>query len=97
MAAQKTAYRVQPRFKLMLETLEAKQLTVRQIGEDEFIILVEEPASQTEYILASRSTPDEPRTFTNLGRCAQAAVRLFGLKTIQFDLPDVASSEDPTD
>lgn len=87
-------YRAEPQFKETVTIISAEHLVVRQLSETAFIITVSDPATKTEYVLSKARTRDVKRTFTNLGRCVQFAVRMFGLRAIHFELLDEPLSDE---
>ena len=81
-------HRKEPQFKETVMIIRADHLIVRQRDDNAFTILVRDPATNTEYVLSKTRISGVERTFTNLGRCVQFAVRVFGLRAIHFDLLD---------
>jgi len=90
-------YRVEPQFRETVGILRQPSLYVRQLAESAFTLIVRDPQNKTDYVLAPARSPHAPRTFTNLGRCVQAAVRMTVLKTIHFELLDepIVEVDDP--
>jgi len=88
--------RVETRYKEVIRDLQADRLIVRQIAKDEYIIVFNHPTQPTEYVLAPARRRTEPRVFTDFGRAVKVAVRLSGLKLMEFDLfedPDEGDTE----
>ncbi len=82
--------RIESRFKEVIRDLQADHLIVRQIGLNEYIILFNHPVLAIEYVLAPARRPKEARVFTDFGRAVKVAVRMSGLKLMEFDLFDGA-------
>jgi len=82
--------RVETRYKEVLRDLGADRLIVRQIGKDEYIIVFNHPTQPVEYVLAPARRKTEPRVFTDFGRAVKVAVRISGLKVMEFELFDEA-------
>ncbi len=78
--------RVETRFKEVIRDLQADHLIIRQIGENEYIIVFNHPNLLIEYVVAPARRPKEPRVFTDFGRAVKVAVRMSGLKLMEFDL-----------
>lgn len=85
----KAQYRFEARFKKTFDDLEVERPTVRQVAPNGFVIVIEDPKTNIDYILSTTRTTDAPRIFTHLGRCVQVALRATGANLIHFELfPD---------
>ncbi len=86
--------RVETRFKEVIRDLQADHLIVRQIAKNEYIIVFNHPNLPIEYVVAPARRPKEPRVFTDFGRAVKVAVRMSGLKLMEFDLFDESDGAD---
>ena len=79
-------YRVEPRFKEILSLIQVDLLEIRQIEDGDFIICAPHIATGNLYILSTARSPDEPRTFADLGRAVNFANGLSGLVKFYLEL-----------
>ena len=86
-------YRATPRFRETVEDIQADRVIVRQTGPKEFIIVVNHPTADVEFVLATTRAPNEPRISTIFGFACGIAVKTSGLTLAEFDLLDAPGEE----
>ena len=87
-------YRIESRFREVIDDLQPEYLIVRETAPGEFIIAFKHPHRDTEYALAPTRRPKEARIFTVFGNAVRIAVRISGIKKMEFDLIEEAETPD---
>jgi hypothetical protein len=86
MGSMTPVYRVLPRFREILELTAPQYLTIRQLSDGRFILCAPHASADSEYVLTTERSPDEPRVYANLDRAIQFAHSLSGLIRFHVEL-----------
>ena len=84
--------RIEARFKELIQALQAQSLVIREIAKSQYIVVFNHPNLPIEYVLAPFRRPKEPRVFTVFGNAVTVAVKISGLKHMEFDLIEAPTS-----
>lgn len=79
-------HQLEPRFLELVRELGVDCLLIRQVGENAFVIVAENPSEPIDYVLSTARRPYEGREFTDFGRAVKYAVNFSGLQLMRFDL-----------
>ena len=76
-------YQIEKRFKESVSAMRRTDLFIRQQASGRWILTAPHPVDDVEYILSTWENPNDPREFTDVGRCVTTALKA-GALSINF-------------